>query len=123
MSASIKLSSRLPGDPEINGLDDLYSELLKDPTQILCALTWIKVKDIRRIIEQRDGDPDEIPTVEIARIEPIDVVDRVPKSITDLAAQLYEKRTGRNPLPFEQLVGSQDAIVYSTGGDEDDPGF
>ena len=54
MSATIKLSSRLPGDPEINGLDDLY------------------------------------------------------------AAQLYERRTGKNPLPFDQLVPTGDEVVYTS---------
>ena len=117
MSATVKLSSRLPGDPEINGLDALRDELLLDPTQIVCAIAWIKVKDIRRIIEQEPDSPSEIPTVEISRVEPIDVVGRVPKAITDLAAELYEKRTGKNPLPFEQLVGSGDAVVYSTSSD------
>lgn len=113
MSVNIKLSSRLPGDPEINGLDDLRDELLEDPEQIVCAIAWIKVKDIRRIIEHNPESPSEIPTVELARIEPIDVVDRVPKAITDLAAKLYEKRTGKNPLPFDQLLPERD-VVYTT---------
>ena len=118
MSATVKLSSRLPGDPEINGLDSLRDELLEDPTQVVCAICWIKVKDIRRIIEPDPESRAEIPTVEISRIEPIDVVDRVPKAITDMAAELYEKRTGRNPLPFDSLVGSGDVIVYSSADDQ-----
>lgn len=114
MSAKIKLSSRLPGDPEINGLDSLYDELLLDPEQIVCALTWIKVKDIRRLIEVSEGEPDEIVTALIARIEPIDVVDRVPADVITLADQLHEKRTGKRALPFDQIVGAGDAVVYST---------
>ena len=114
MSATIKLSSRLPGDPEINGLDDLYDELLQDPSQVVCAITWIKVKDIRRVIEHDPDSPPEIPTVAIARIEPIDVVGRVPAEITSLAAQLYERRTGKNPLPFDQLVPTGDEVVYTS---------
>lgn len=118
MSATIKLSSRLPGDEEINGLDDLVPELLEDPQQVVCAIVWFKVKDVRRIIERRDDEPAEIPTVEVARVEPIDVVGRVPAAIITLAAELYEKRTGNNPLPFDQLVGSSDVIVYSTADDQ-----
>ena len=118
MSAIVKLSSKLPGDPEINGLDSLHKELLLDPHQIVCAIVWLKVKDVRQIIEGPDDGPAEIPTVGLARIEPIDVVDRVPAEIQKLAAELYEKRTGRDPLPMSQLVGSMDQISYSTSSPE-----
>lgn len=118
MSANVKLSSRLPGDDEINGLDHLVPELLLDPRQVVCAICWFKVKDVRRIIERTDDEPDEIPTVEIARVEPIDAVDRVPKAVTRLAAELYEKRTGKNPLPFDQLIGGQDAVYTSQAAPE-----
>ena len=118
MSAIVKLSSKLPGDPEINGLDSLHKELLEDPHQVVCCITWMKVKDVRRIIEGPDDTPAEVPTVEIARIEPINVVDRVPTAIQKLAAELYEKRTGRDPLPMAQLVGAMDKITYSTSSPE-----
>lgn len=117
MSATIKLSQRMPGDPEINGLDNLLPELLSDPEQIVCALTWFKVKDIRRIIERGDGDPDQIPTVEIARVEPIATAEHVREDVKRLAAELYEKRTGDRPLPFEQLVGDGE-LVYTSQAPE-----
>ena len=113
MSATIKLSSRMPGDDEINGLDSLVPELLRDPTRIVCALTWFKVKDVRRLIEHAEGQPDEIPTVEIARVEPIATAEHVREDVKRLAAELYEKRTGNRPLPFEQLVGARDAVYVT----------
>ena len=45
-------------------------------------------------------------------------MDRVPKAVTRLAAELYEKRTGKNPLPFDQLIGGQDAVYTSQAAPE-----
>ena len=35
MSALIKLSSKLPGDVETNGLEDLYQQMLADPKKLI----------------------------------------------------------------------------------------
>lgn len=117
MSAIVKLSSRLPGDEEINGLDYERDRLLADPDQIVCAMTWLKVKDIRRIIERRDDEPHEIPTVEIARIEPIGSPGKLPAEVVTLIAKAYEARTGRRPLPIDQVVGT-DELVHTTSSPE-----
>ena len=53
MSATVKLSSRLPGDPEINGLDALRDELLLDPTQIVCAII-ARAEILMDVVEERD---------------------------------------------------------------------
>ena len=110
MSDTIKLSSQLPGDEEINGLDHLADDLINDPDQVLCCLAWMKIKDVRRIIET-DA---EVLTVEIRRIEPIATVDATPPAVIKLAAELYEARTGRDPLPFPDIVASLDKVT--TGG-------
>lgn len=41
MSAKVRLSSKLPGEPEINGLDELSATLAEDPHQIICALVFL----------------------------------------------------------------------------------
>ena len=46
MSAKVRLSSKLPGEPEINGLDELSATLAEDPHQIICALVFLDVPDL-----------------------------------------------------------------------------
>lgn len=99
MSATIRLSSKLPGDPEINGLDHLHDRLCVDTTPIVC-LAWVKPTKVVTDIETEE----RVPTVELARVEPIGSVNVVSQEIIALAAQLYEKRTGRNPLPIDALL-------------------
>jgi hypothetical protein len=99
MSATIKLSSKLPGDAEINGLDGLHDRLCIDATPILC-LAWIVPTTKTADIETGE----EVPRVEVRRIEPIGPVTTVPTQITTLAAELYERRTGRAALPITSLL-------------------
>ena len=99
MSNLIKLGAKLPGDPEINGLDSRVDHFIRDDTPALC-LAWVSTKHVTRNIETGD----EVPTVELRRIEPIAIADKAPQEIITLAAELYEKRTGRDPLPIAALV-------------------
>lgn len=115
MSATVKLSSRLPGDPEINGLDSLHGRLITDDTPILCLAWVVSTKVVRDL-----NTDEEVPTVEVRRIEPIASVHAVDQSIVDLAASLYEKRTGRNPLPIGGLVSPVGDVDQLTE-DEDEP--
>lgn len=109
MSALIKLSSKLPGDEETNGLDALYEELLANPKQVVCAIAWIVPAK-----EQKNLETGEVTvTVEMRRVEPVGSVEKTPAQIQALAAELYEKRTGMNPLPFTALVGREDLIEVS----------
>ena len=117
MSKLVKLSSKLPGDEEINGVDHLAGELVSDPDQILVCIAWMKVRKVEKLIEVGDGDPDEVPTVEIARIEPIDQVQRVPKDIIEMAARLNETRTGHRPLPFDEIRPDSE-LAYTTSTPE-----
>lgn len=120
MSKLVKLSSRLPGDEEINGVDHLAGQLVSDPDQILVVIAWIKVRKIEKIIETGDEMPDEVPTIEIARIEPIDQVQRVPKDIIEMAARLNEARTGHRALPFDEIRPDSE-LAYTTSTPEDEP--
>lgn len=106
MSALIRLSSKLPGDPETNGLDSLHDELVENPDQVVCALTWLVTPKVTRVTATGD----EVPTVEVRRIEPIGTIEKTPAAVQALAAELYEARTGTNPLPFEQIVAPKDHI-------------
>ncbi len=113
MSATVKLSSKLPGDPEINGLDARHEQLVTSDTPILC-LAWVVPT---RVVEDLSTG-ERIPTVEVRRIEPIANVYQAPQEVVDLAARLYEKRTGRNPLPIGGLVapsGDVDELPPTAG--------
>lgn len=109
MSALIKLSSKLPGDVETNGLEDLYQQMLADPKKVICAIAWIVPTQIAKKTETGE----EIITVEMRRVEPISIVEKTPAEVQALAAKLYEDRTGMNPLPFEALIGREALIEVS----------
>lgn len=99
MSASVKLSSKLPGDEEINGLDKLADNLIADPHQVLVALVFL---DVPTVTLDTETDA-KVPTVRVRKIEPIEVVGKVPKEIRELHQRLTEQRLGRTPLPFDTL--------------------
>ena len=112
MSALVKLSSKLPGDPEINGLDAIAADLIAvDPTDevIICALVWITPREVRRVVATGD----EIPVVEVRRIEPLGSPDDLPAEVVQLTLDLQAKRTGRTPLPIaavEPVPGEIDEL-------------
>lgn len=99
MSQLIRLSSKLPGDAEINGLDGLHQQLCIDATAVLCY-AWVKPVKVVRDVETEEI----VPTVQLARVEPIGRVTSLEQRYVDDAAHLYEKRTGRNPLPIGALL-------------------
>lgn len=99
MSADVALSSKLPADEETNGLDALHESLTTNPDQVVCGIVWFDVPKIT--IDTESGK--ERPTVRVRRIEPIGTVDKVPAAVMKLALDLQQKRTGRTPLPFDQI--------------------
>ena len=111
MSAAIRLSSKLPGDREINGLDHLARDFIEGA--VICGIVWLRPTKVTEDLATGDT----VPTVEIARIEAIGYIDAVPAEVRQLAAQLYEERMGRDPLPFDQLI----APKHSDPEEEDGP--
>lgn len=100
MSAIVKLSSKLPGDPEINGLDAWADWLCKANTEPLIAVVYI---DSAKTTKDLDNGT-EVPTARIRRIEPLGVVGDVSDAIRAAVATAEQERTGRTPLPFETLT-------------------
>jgi hypothetical protein len=97
MSAVVKLSSKMPGDPEINGLDAMVTDLLTDPEEIIVGVVYLDVAKIQRDIDSGD----EIPTVRVRRIEPLGSIHDVSQAVRDAVAEAEAERTGRTPIPFE----------------------
>lgn len=97
MSAVVKLSSKMPGDFETNGVDAIAGQLVDEPDQLRVAVVWFDVK--HTTVDTDSGD--HIPTVRVRRIEPIGDVGDVSTAVQQLVAEAHEKRTGRKPLPFD----------------------
>jgi hypothetical protein len=96
MSAFVRLSSKLPGDPEINGVDALADNLVADPRVIRYGVVWF---DAARVTEDTDTG-EVIPTLRVRRIEPIGIAGSVLPEIASIVDDAVRARTGRAPIPF-----------------------
>lgn len=106
MSAKVKLSGALPGD-EYNGLDDIAGQLIETPEKLQLCLVWLDVRKIEDITDTAE----RIPVVRIRRTEPVGDAKNAPQELRDLALRLYEKRTGKTPLPIDQITRETDGPV------------
>lgn len=98
MSAKVKLSSKLPGDDAVNGIDSTVEELLTTPEKVRVGIIYY---DVKRVVHDVPTGAD-VPTIEIRRVEPIGTADSVPVEIREAFLGYVAKRTGKEPLPFEQ---------------------
>ena len=98
MSDLLKLSTGLPGDQEINGLDALAAALVEDPSRMVCAVLILDVKDVRYITDVEA----HVPTMRFRRGEAW-LVDETPEEVRLAMVQRSEERTGRTPLPFGEV--------------------
>lgn len=99
MSAYVKLSSKLEGDEEINGLDAQSPDLLANPDRLRCAVVWY---DVQKIVTDTDTRT-EVPTIRVRRIEPIGHAAEQPPALRKIVDKAVEDRTGRKPIPFETI--------------------
>lgn len=99
MSSIVQLSSKLPGDEDFNGVDAIALDLLKDPDTIRVAVVFY---DVSKITRQVDAGTD-VPTIRVRKLEPISTVSDVPDAIRTIVDQAIESRTGRKPLPLDQV--------------------
>lgn len=103
MSAFVRLSSKLPGDPETNGIDAQSQRLIDSPEDLLVCVVWVDVQRITDDIDTRN----HVPTVRIRRIEPIADLGREPDELRRIVAAAEEKRTGRTAIPFGMVEISE----------------
>lgn len=96
MSKSLRLSSALPGDERINGLDALAGKLAEDPRTVICAIVWFDVAKV-------ESYPETVPTVRIRRVEPLGSPTEVPAEVVEAMQRAEELRTGATPLPMHAL--------------------
>lgn len=96
MSAVVKLSTKLPGDAEVNGLDARAAWLEKHPDELLVCIAYV---DVSKVTIDTDSGA-HVPTVRVRRIEPLGELDDVPQAVRDAMAEAESERTGRTPIPF-----------------------
>lgn len=104
MSDTVKLSGKLPGNLETNGLDAIAPQLLDDPEQIRVGLIWF---DTSKITTNTDTG-DHVPTVRVRRIEPVGTIDTYPDGFAELASAAFSDRTGRDPIDVGQVEATPD---------------
>lgn len=112
MSNSLKLSTALPGDDEINGLDVLAEDLTHDPSRMICAVIVCDVKDVRYV---RDLEA-HIPTLRFRRGEAWPLSE-TPEGVRIAMIERAEERLGRTPLPFGEIVVKADDRPRDDGCD------
>lgn len=115
MSATVKLSSKLAGDFEVNGLDQTVTALLDEPKQLRVAVVWY---DVKAIVEDV-ATGEHIPTVQIRRIEPLGNSDVVSEKIRGEVNKAIQERTGRTPIPWDivEVTEGHDPDQLSIDGD------
>lgn len=99
MSNTVKLASGLPSDFDLNGIDQQRPALVTNPETTRVAIIWYDVAKIG--IDVDTGS--RTPTIRIRRAEPLGDVDTIPDDIRKLVEEATEKRTGRVPLPFDEI--------------------
>lgn len=114
MSAVVKLSSKLPGDGEINGLDAQAAWLEDHPDELLVCIAYVDTQKLT--IDTDTGE--HVPTVRVRRIEPLGTLDQVGKPVRAALAAAEEKRTGRSAIPFEIVEVGEHAYSDELPGDD-----
>lgn len=114
MSASLKLSSKLPGDSEVNGLDSRAAWLEANPEELLVCIAYV---DTAKVTIDTDSGA-HIPTVRVRRIEPLGELHEVPAGVREALAAAEEKRTGRTAIPFEIVEVGEHAYGDTLPTDE-----
>lgn len=99
MSSIVRLSSKLPGDEDFNGVDAIAIDLEKDPDTIRVAVVFY---DVAKITYDVDAGA-HVPTIRVRKFEPISTVADVPTDLRVIVDQAIELRTGRKPLPLDQV--------------------
>jgi hypothetical protein len=95
MSKVLRLSSALPGDERINGLDSLAPELTLDSV-VVAVVTF----DVPSINVSKDG---AVPVLRVRKVEPLGTPSEVPAEVVAATLAAEERRTNSTPLPFGVL--------------------
>ena len=101
MSNTVKLSAKLAGDDDLNGLDSLAQAMTDEPKTVRVAVVWF---DCSKIVDDTDDDT-RVPYARIRRFEPVGLAENMPEGLRSLVEQAAEERTGKAPLPYNSVDG------------------
>jgi hypothetical protein len=93
--STIKIAGKLPKDYDQNGLEPLYTDLIREPRQARVAVLVFDTAKITKDIANYET----VPTVRILAIEPVDGDDA--GKLRAMLQRLHAERTGRLELPAE----------------------
>jgi hypothetical protein len=99
VSRKVALRAKLPSDEAFNGLDALHEELLNDGATPRAAVIIFDVYKDEKVVATGD----QTAVIEIRRVEPIGLASEIPGPIRDAIVKLVDERTGKQPLPFDQV--------------------
>lgn len=101
MTSLVKLSSKLPDDLDLNGLDPWASTFKQRPRDQFVAIVYL---DVARVVT--DYEKGSIyPVVQVAAIEVVGDIAGTPGDVHSAFTSARDKRLRRDPLPFsEDLV-------------------
>ena len=101
MSEKVKLSSKLPGGEEWNGLDDYADEIRADHTLMLGC--WV-VFDVPSQTTNFDKGT-TTPLVRIRRVEVLTTDGNAPSYLEAELEKAFTERTGKAMLPLDEADG------------------
>lgn len=101
MSDVVKLSAKLAGDDDLNGLDSLADSLIDDPKTARIAVVWF---DCSKIVDDTDTET-RVPYARIRRFEPLGNAETMPDVLRQIVEDAAEQRTGKMALPFDRIEG------------------
>lgn len=101
MSEKVKLSSKLPGGEEWNGLDDYAEDIRADHTLLLGC--WVVLDVPSQTVNFDKGTT--TPQVRVRRVEVLTTDGNAPACLVDELERAFTERTGKAMLPLDQADG------------------
>lgn len=89
------MAGKLPKDRDQNGLEELYTDLVRDPRRSRVAIVVLDTAKITKDIANYET----VPTVRIVAIEPVDGDDA--GTLRAMLQRAHGERTGNVELPAE----------------------
>lgn len=105
MSEQLRLSAKLPGNPEMNGLDDYAKRMSDDLTTVVPALVWFDVAKVTETADE-EGRITRVATARIRKVEPIGESPETKRKTAELYTELQDLRLGQPSIDFDDLIGS-----------------
>lgn len=97
MTTTVKLSSRLPDDPDVNGLEHHFEALKARPFEQRVAVVYFDVAKTTTDYEKATINP----LIRVVAIEVVGDVADVPPAVVDAFNRARERRRQQGPLPFD----------------------